>query len=92
MTVIGILLFAVILVVKKRAVLIVIDVILLILLVLVLILFPIIFGAGLKEILFIWAPWSLAGGLLIIAGDIVGAAIKLLMGLRHADYNKTDKG
>ena len=91
-TVIGILLFAVILVVKKRAVLIVIDVILLILLVLVLILFPIIFGAGLKEIIFIWAPWSLAGGLLIIAGDIVGAAIKLLMGLRHADYNKTDKG
>lgn len=91
-TVIGILLLAVIIGVKKRVVIIVIDVILIILVALVLILFPIIFGAGMKEILLIWAPWSLAGGLLMIAGDIVGATIKLLIGLKHADYNKTDKG
>ena len=67
MTVIGILLLAVIIGVKKRVVIIVIYVILIILVALVLILFPIIFGAGMKEILLIWGPWSLAGGLLMIA-------------------------
>ena len=89
---IGILLLGIILVIKKRALLVILDVILIILLVLVLILFPLIFGAGLKEILFIWAPWSLAGGLLVIAVDIVGTTIKLLIGIKNADYNKADKG
>ena len=91
-TLIGILLLGILLAIKKRALLVVLDVILIILLVLVLILFPLIFGAGLKEILFIWGPWSLAGGLLVIAVDIVGTTIKLLIGIKNADYNKADKG
>ena len=79
-TMIGMLLLGVILFAKKRSVLIVIDVFLISLLALVLILFPIIFGAGMKEIAFIWAPWSLAGGLSVIAADSASAAVKLLTG------------
>ncbi|MCR5509323.1 MAG: beta-lactamase family protein [Lachnospiraceae bacterium] len=90
-TVTGMFLFPVILVVKKRAVLIAFDVILIFLLTLVLILLPIIFGAGMKEIVFTWASWSLAGGLLTIAADILGATVKLLIGNKNADHNKTGK-
>ena len=90
-TVAGILLFAVILLTKKRSVLIVLDTILISLFTLVFILFPIIFGAGMKEIAFIWAPWSLAGGLSVIAADMLGATVKLLTGNKNADNNKTGK-
>jgi putative ATP-binding cassette transporter len=91
-TMTGLLLFPVILVAKKRAVLIAFDVILISLLTLVFILFPIIFGAGMKEITFTWAPWSLAGGILTIAADIVGTTVKLLSGNKNGDHKKTGKG
>ena len=91
-TVVGILLFTVILFTKKRAVLIVISMILIALLASVLILFPMIFGAGMKEIMFTWAPWSLSGGLLTVSADIMGTAAKILTGNRNADHNKTGKG
>ena len=90
-TITGLFLFPVILVAKKRSVLIAFGVILISLLTLVLTLFPAIFGAGMKEIAFVWAPWSLAGGLLTIAADIVAAAGKLLSGNINADHNKTGK-
>ncbi|MCR5120776.1 MAG: beta-lactamase family protein [Lachnospiraceae bacterium] len=91
-TMTGMFLFPIILVTKKRSVLIAFDVILISLLTLVLILFPMTFGAGMKEIVFIWAPWSLAGGLSAIIADIAGAAVKLLSGNKNADNNKTGKG
>ena len=91
-TVAGILLFAVLLIIKKRSVLIAFDMIFISLFALVFILFPVIFGAGMKEIAFIWAPWSLAGGLSVIAADILGATVKVLTGNRNADNNKTGKG
>ncbi len=78
-TVIAILLLPIILIIRKKPVLIVLGAALAVLLVLVFILFPIIFGAGMKEILFTWAPWSLAGGLLALVADIVAIVVKLLM-------------
>ena len=68
------------------------GIVILILFSLILILFPVMFGAGMKEIMFTWAPWSLAISLLIIAADIAVTAIKLLMVKIHADHNKTSKG
>jgi putative ATP-binding cassette transporter len=78
-TAIGLLLIPVVLITKKRFALIIFDIILIILLVLVLILFPMIFGAGMKEIVFTWAPWSLAGGIFIIVADIVESTVKILI-------------
>jgi putative ATP-binding cassette transporter len=91
-TITGVVIFPVILVVKKKSVLIALDVILISLLLSVLILFPIIFGAGMKDIAFIWGPWSLTGGLLSIAADILGATIKLFLGNKNGNHNKTGKG
>jgi putative ATP-binding cassette transporter len=73
----GILLFAAAFLIRKKVPLIVLDAFLAVLLVLVFILFPVIFGAGMKEILFTWAPWSMTGGLLIIAADIVLLSVRL---------------
>ena len=78
-TVIGILLLVLALILKTRLLLIVLDVILAVLLALVYILFPMIFGAGMKEILFTWAPWSLTGGLLSLIADICVATVKLVI-------------
>ncbi|MBP5604043.1 MAG: beta-lactamase family protein [Ruminiclostridium sp.] len=90
-TVIGIFLFIAALRVKKRPLLIVLDVILAVLLVSVIIVFPLIFGAEMNEIIFTWAPWSFAGGLLIFSIDIVEITVKLLMVNKYADHNKTGK-
>ena len=90
-TIIGVLVFPAIIVIKKKFVLIALDVILISLLTLVLILFPIIFGAGMKDIAFIWAPWSLTGGLLTIAADILGATVKLFLGIKNGNHNKKNK-
>ncbi|WP_026498771.1 serine hydrolase domain-containing protein [Butyrivibrio sp. WCD2001] len=91
-TAVGIFLFGAIFITKRQSLLLGCDTILIVLLALVLILFPIIFGAGMKEIVFTWAPRSLAGGILTVAGDIVCTTIKLLTGKRYADHNKTGKG
>ena len=65
--------------------------ILVILMVSVLILFPIIFGAGMKEIVFTWAPWSLLGGLLTVAGVIAETTVRLFRVKRYGDHKKTGK-
>ena len=68
---------------RKKGVLIVTGVTLIILLTLIIILFPMIFGASLYEILFKWAPISLAGGLIIMTGDIIVIVIKLIKGKKN---------
>lgn len=80
------------LLIRKRAILITIDVSLIILLALMIILFPVIFEAGLASILFTWAPWSLAGGMLVIAADITVLTIILFTGKKNADRNETGGG
>ncbi|MBO4908632.1 MAG: beta-lactamase family protein [Lachnospiraceae bacterium] len=91
-TIAGIIVLIIILKSQNRILLTATGIVILILLSLILILFPIIFGAGMKEIMFTWAPWSLAISLLIIAADIAVTAMKLLMVKIHADHNKTSKG
>ena len=76
---------------RSRCFLLTVDVILTIVLILIFILFPIIFGADMKEILFIWAPWSLTGGLLSLAGVVAVISVKLLMVKKYGDNNKTGK-
>lgn len=61
---------------KKKGVLIGTGAFLTVLLALILILFPLIFGAGLKDIALIWAPWSFSAGLLILAAGIVSIAVR----------------
>ena len=90
-TVTGILIFIAVLRIAGRPLLITLGVILTVLFALVLILFPMIFGADMTEIMFTWAPWSLTGGLFITAADIAVITIKLFSGRYHADNNKTSK-
>ena len=78
--------------IKRNAVLITSDIVLILLLAMMLILFPNIFGAGIHEIMFKWAPWSLTGGFLIIVVDAVYVTVKLLMGRKYADYKETSEG
>ncbi|MCR5399126.1 MAG: beta-lactamase family protein [Lachnospiraceae bacterium] len=90
-TIAGILLFVMSLMVRNRTVLTVLDVVLAVLLMSVLILFPIIFGAGLKEILLTWAPWSVTGGLVAIGGVVTAATIRISTVKKYADHNKAGK-
>ena len=76
---------------RKRPLLITTDAILAILLAAVLVFFPLIFGAGIRDILLIWAPWSLTGGLSVITFDIIVITIKLFWGNNHEHNNKTGK-
>ncbi len=47
--------------------------------ILILVLFPIIFGAGIKDIALIWAPWSFLAGIMIMAADVLIIGIKLIV-------------
>ena len=71
-------LLIVVILIRKKGLLIGMGIILAVLLTLILILFPIIFGSGLGDIVMKWAPWSLAGGLVLMTADIVVIIIRLL--------------
>ena len=88
-TAIGAVLLVLVLISKKKGFLIGTGITLLVLLALILILFPVIFGAGLKEIAFTWAPWSFAGGLAVLAADIVAAAGRYIWVRKNARRAKT---
>ncbi len=91
-TLIGIILIVTVLAARKRTALIVIDAIVILIFALILILFPMIFGAGMREIMFTWAPWSLTGGLIAIACVIAAATVRIFTVRKNADHNKTGKG
>ena len=82
-TVCGIVIFAGALFIKKKRILAAADIFLVVLLAALLISFPLIFAADMKEIMFIWAPWSLTVGLAVIAADIVVLSIKLMCGKKR---------
>ena len=65
--------------IKKKGMLIFLGSLFLIAEVLMLILFPLIFGAGIKDIALIWAPWSFLAGILIMAADVLIIGIKLIV-------------
>ena len=91
-TLAGILLLISALKIRNRTALIIMDGTIIIILALILILFPVIFGAGMKDIVRIWAPLSLAGGLAVMAADITVISIKLISGIKHARSIKTGGG
>ena len=78
-SVLGALVLVVALCIKKKGMLIFLGSLFLIAEVLILILFPLIFGAGIKDIALIWAPWSFLAGILIMAADVLIIGIKLIV-------------
>lgn len=70
LSVFGILMLSVIIFVKRKGIVITTGTVSLVLLLSVCITMPLIFGAGLREIAFTWAPLSFSGGLIILAVNI----------------------
>ncbi|MCR5672802.1 MAG: beta-lactamase family protein [Lachnospiraceae bacterium] len=79
LTAIGIMFVILTLFVKKRKVLIVTGCFSAVLLILICTVMPPVFGARLRDIMFIWAPYSFTGGIFALAASILAAAIKLWM-------------
>ena len=78
-SVLGALVLVVALCIKKKGMMIFLGSMFLIAEMLMLILFPLIFGAGIKDIALIWAPWSFLAGILIMAADVLIIGIKLIV-------------
>ena len=76
-TAMGLLFAAMAVIVKRRGVLIGIECFLIILLTSVCVVMPPVFGAGLGKIMITWAPYSFAGGLLMLTVGVSVTAIKL---------------
>lgn len=74
----GIVILIGILIVKHRGILIVSGVVLATIIIVLCIVMPTIFGAGLYDILCIWAPYSMMCGMGILAADIVAIRVRLL--------------
>ena len=91
-TLVSIILFAAVFLIRKKHILIFTAIVLALLLFTMIILFPVIFSAPLREILFIWAPASLAGGMIMICADIIHICIRLFLRKNNADSNKTGRG
>ena len=75
----GVAVMVIILCIKKKGILIALGAVLVFAEVMILILFPMIFGAGIKTIALTWAPWSFLSGLLIVAADALCIVIKLFV-------------
>ena len=75
----GVAVMVIILCIKKKGILIALGSVLVLSEVMILVLFPMIFGAGLKAIALTWAPWSFLSGFLIVAADAVCIGIKLFV-------------
>ena len=73
----GILVLILAVLIRKKGVLIAITATLALIETLILILFPVIFGAGLKDIALTWAPWSFLAGIILLAADCLSIVIKL---------------
>jgi Beta-lactamase. len=58
----------------------ILDGTLILLLVLIFLIFPMIFGAGMKEILFTWGPWSMTGGIAVLCLDVLCLTGKMIFG------------
>ena len=88
-SVIGAALLVLIFFMKKRGFLIGSGLFLMVLLILTVTILPAVFGAGLKDIAFVWAPWSFAAGLIILASDIIAILLRLVAVKRNEGRTKT---
>jgi len=86
---IGVLFLLMTLFVRKRGFLIGSGLFFAVLLLLTVLILPAVFGAGLKDIAFVWAPWSFTAGLVIFVADIAGALIRLVVVKRNEGRTKT---
>ena len=84
-TLLGIILFASVFWIRSKHILIFTAIVLALLLFTMIILFPVIFSAPLREILFIWAPASLVGGMIMICANIIHICIRLFLRKNNAD-------
>ena len=64
---------------KRRGAILGVGITLLVLLMTVCIVMPIVFGAGLGEIAFTWAPYSFAGSLILMALGVLASGIRFFM-------------
>ena len=84
-----ILFMGIIKIIKRRKILIIMLGLLTTVIVLLVAVLPIIFSAGLMSILFVWAPWSLLGGMILLVIDILILSAKVLNGKNNENYFKT---
>lgn len=75
--------------VKKKGFLIGAGAFIALIIILMLILFPLIFGAGLDEIILTWAPLSLPAGMMILIADLISIMIRIFTVKVNADRTKT---
>lgn len=90
-TVMGLLLLMPVAAMKRRRSAFITGCTVLALLITVCVVMPMIFGAGLRDILLVWAPYSFAGGLLTMAADILAVTLKLLTMRKNENREKTSK-
>lgn len=88
-TIIGsILLFAIITKLNNIRAMIVSDVVGVVILAGIFITMPAIFQSGWGEILFVWAPWSMLGGIIVLLLDVTVLSIKIWRWKKHENHNK----
>ena len=85
----GIVMILCILFMKKRLPVIIMGVCIMLLIASICIVMPLVFGAGLGSILFIWAPYSLAGSLAVLVIHEIVAVIKLRKLIINENREKT---
>ena len=91
-TLVSFILFISVFLIHKRTILIGVEIVLVLLLITMIIVLPLIFKATLRDILLIWAPGSLIGGLVVMSADASFIALRLVLGKNNANRNKTSGG
>jgi len=88
LSIFGILMLSVMIFVKRKGIVIATGMVSLILLLSVCITMPLIFGAGLREIAFTWAPLSFTGGLIILAANVSVSLFGFIRSKRNENRKK----
>ncbi len=78
----GIILLIAVIFIKRRPALIVIGAVAAVLVLTICIVMPLVFGAGLSQILFTWGPYSMTGGLVMLFAVFVAACVKVIGSFR----------
>lgn len=84
-----ILLLTAVLFIGNRKLLLSADIALILLFTAIMTVFPMIFGADMREIVLVWAPLSVCGGLILMAADIIVISIRYVRVRINDNRNKT---
>ena len=74
---------------RKRIALLISGIIIALLVISILVVMPLVFGAGLKDIMFTWAPYSLIGAVVLLSADLIIIGIRFWKLRKNADREKT---